>query len=119
MIYIFFLSRILFGGYFVWNGFNHFKKLNSMAGYAAMKRVPMPKLAVAVSGLLAILGGLGIILGLYVFFAVLALVIFLVPVTFKMHAFWNETDPNAKRMEHIQFTKNLALLGGALAYLFI
>jgi uncharacterized membrane protein YphA (DoxX/SURF4 family) len=62
---------------------------------------------------------LGILVGFYVPVAVAALVVFLIPVTFMMHDFWNETDPMAKMTQKIMFTKNLALLGGALAYLFI
>jgi putative oxidoreductase len=35
----------------------------------------------------------------------------LVPTTVAGHAFWTETDPGAKKMQTIQFFKNLALFG--------
>ena len=119
MEYLFLVSRILFGGYFVLAGINHFRNLAGTAGYAASKGVPFPKVAVIGTGLLLLLGGLGIVLGLYVRFAILLLVVFLIPVTFKMHQFWKVQDPMQKMGERINFEKNIALAGAALAYLFI
>lgn len=119
MNYLFLVSRILFGGYFIINGINHFRHLSGTAGYAASKGVPYPKAAVTGTALLLVLGGLGIVFGLYVRFAVLLLVVFLIPVTFKMHQFWKVQDPMEKMGEKINFEKNIALVGAALAYLFI
>ncbi len=101
------------------NGINHFTKSEMMTGYTASKGVPFPKLAVFGSGIVILLGGLGILLGVYVQWAVLLLAVFLIIVTFKMHNFWSITDPNAKMTDMIMFMKNLALLGGALAFLFV
>ena len=111
---LFLVGRILFGGYFVMSGMNHFMKMGMMSGYAGSKGVPSPKLAVIVTGLLLILGGLGILLGVYIHWAVLALGVFFVPVTFKMHNFWAVKDPQMKMMEMVNFMKNMALLGAAL-----
>lgn len=38
----------------------------------------------------------------------------LVPTTLAGHAFWDETDPQAKAMQRLQFTKNTAIFGGLL-----
>ena len=38
----------------------------------------------------------------------------LVPTTLAGHAFWAETDPQAKAAQRLQFTKNTAILGGLL-----
>lgn len=119
MEYIFLISRVLFGGYFLWNAYNHFKNSDSLASYAASKKVPSPKMAVIGSGALLLIGGLGIVFGVFVGIAVLALLLFLVPVTYMMHDYWNETDPMARMNQKINFTKNAALIGGTLAYLFI
>lgn len=119
MIYIFYISRILFGGYFIYNAFNHLIKGKSMEAYAASKGVPMPKIMIFISGLLLLFGGAGILIGFYVSLAVAALILFLIPVTFTMHNFWKETDPMMKMTQQVMFGKNLALLGGALAFLFI
>jgi len=66
MEYLFLLGRILLGGYFIKNGYNHLKNLNMLTGYAQSKGVPMPKIAVFVTGLMLLFGGLGILLGVYV-----------------------------------------------------
>jgi len=101
------------------NAINHFSQADMLSGYAASQGVKSPKLAVFVSGLLLLAGGAGILLGVYVSWAVLALVLFLVPVSFKMHAFWKVSEPNMKMMEMVNFTKNMALLGAALMLLAI
>ncbi|MDP3725581.1 MAG: DoxX family membrane protein [bacterium] len=116
---LFLVARVLFGGYFFMNGINHFLKSDMMVPYTASKGVPLPKLAVLGSGLMILLGGLGILLGVYVEWAVALLVVFIVVVTLKMHNFWTIGDPNARMMDMIMFMKNVALLGGALAFLFI
>lgn len=113
---LFLLGRILYGGFFVMNGMNHFVKMGMMKGYAASKGVPAAGLAVAVTGLLLLAGGLGILLGVYVPWAIAALIVFLVLVTFKMHNFWAIADQNMKIVEMINFTKNMALLGAALMF---
>ena len=114
MDYIFLLGRILFGGFFVMSGVGHFMNLQGMAGYAASKKVPMPKFSVGFSGLLLLLGGLGVLLGVYVQYTLALLVIFLVPTTFMMHAYWMDTDPGMKMGNRVNFYKNLALLGAVL-----
>ena len=115
--YLFLLGRLLFGGYFMMAGLNHFMHLKMMAGYAASKKVPMPKAAVIVSGLLIFLGGLWVLTGVYVPVGVAELALFLVVVTFKMHDFWNDKDPMAKMGNMVNFQKNTALLGAALMLL--
>ena len=112
-----YLGRILFGGYFAYNGFNHFKMLDMMSGYAKSKGAPMPKLSVAFSGVLLIVGGLSVLFDIFPGFGLIALALFLVPVTFIMHAFWKIQDPIAKMGEMINFTKNIALLGAVLILL--
>ncbi len=119
MEYIFLVSRILFGGFFIINGINHFRHVESLAGYAGSKGVPFPKVAVICTGLLIFFGGLGIVFGVLIRLAVLFLIIFLIPVTFKMHAYWNDTDPMQKMNNRVNFQKNIALAGGALMYLLI
>ena len=38
----------------------------------------------------------------------------LVPTTLAGHAFWDETDPQAKATQRLQFMKNTSILGGLL-----
>jgi putative oxidoreductase len=116
---IFIIGRVLLGGFFAYSGFNHFKGLTMMSGYAQMKGIPLPKPFVAMSGALLLIGGLSILLGIYPTVGVIALALFLIPVTYLMHAFWKVQDPMARMGERVNFTKNVALLGAALTLLAI
>jgi putative oxidoreductase len=112
-----YLGRILFGGYFAYNGFNNLIMLDMMSGYAKSKGTPMPKLSVAFSALLLIVGGVSVLLDILPSLGLAALVLFLVPVTIIIHPFWKIQDPAAKMGEMINFAKNLALLGAVLMML--
>jgi len=116
---IFIIGRVLFGGYFIMNGFNHLKNKKMLTGYAASKGVPSPGLAVVGSGLLILLGGLGVLLGVYTQISLWLIIIFLVPVSFKMHNFWTVEEPQAKMMEQVNFMKNMALVGATLMMLLL
>jgi uncharacterized membrane protein YphA (DoxX/SURF4 family) len=116
---LFLLGRILFGGYFLMSAFNHFTHVGMLSGYAQSKGVPAPKLSVIASGLLLLIGGLSVLFGLYPTIGAVALVLFLVPVSFIMHAYWKVQDPQMKMADTINFMKNLALVGAALLLLSI
>jgi putative oxidoreductase len=118
MITIFLIGRVLFGGYFLYNAYNHLVHTKALAGYARFKGVPMPTLAVFGSGLLLLIGGYAMLTGMHTTLGAWALVLFLVPVTFQMHAFWNESG-EARQTQQIMFGKNVALLGAALMTLAI
>jgi putative oxidoreductase len=117
--YVFLLGRILYGGFFIVGGINHFRHLGMMAGFSASKGVPAAKAAVIFSGLLIIVGGLNIVIGLCTAIGIACIVLFLLPVTSLMHAFWAETDPMQKMSQRVHFQKNVALLGAALMLLMI
>jgi len=99
------------------NGYNHFKNIEGSVGYAQSKGVLFPKLAVGFTGLLLLVGGASVITGFATNVGLAALILFLIPVTFQMHAFWKESDPMKKMGEKINFEKNLALLGAVLMLL--
>ena len=71
------------------------------------------------SGLLLIIGGVDILLGYQPLIGVVAIVLFLVPVTFTIHNFWSVQDPKQKMAEMVNFTKNLGLIGSTLMFLAI
>lgn len=119
MEYLFLLGRIIVGGFFLYNAYGHFKNVDGMAGYAQSKGMPMPKASVIVSGIMMLLGGLGIILGVYVALSVLLLVVFLLGTLVKMHTYWKVEDPMARMGEQTNFYKNLALIGALLMFLSI
>ncbi len=119
MEFVFLLGRLLFGGYFVMQGINHFTNKKSLAEYARAKHVASPELAVSLSGALLLVSGICIVLGIFVDIALLAIVAFLFITSVVMHAFWKDTDPMMKMGNHINFMKNMALLGASLMMLSI
>ncbi len=117
--YAFVLGRILYGGFFVLGGLNHFMHLGMMSGFVQSKGVPSAKAAVVLSGLLIIVGGLSVILGYHVRTGLGCIMLFLVPVTLLMHNYWVETDMMQKINQRVNFQKNVALFGAALMMLLI
>lgn len=111
----FFVGRLLFGGFFLYNGINHLRPggRQALAQYAAAKGVPYPEIAVAASGLAMALGGAGVIAGIKPALGSAAIGATLSVITPTIHDFWNATDSNAQS-EMINFSKNVALMGTAL-----
>jgi len=106
------LGRLLFALIFLVAGANHFNK--QAIGYAASQGVPLASIAVPLSGVLAIGGGLSILLGYRAKLGAWLIVLFLIPVTLMMHKFWTVTDPMMTQIQMILFMKNVSMLGGAL-----
>ena len=104
-------GRVLLGGFFIISGLRHFQHLPMMAGFTASKGVPAAKLAVIVSGLMIIVGGISILLGVRPHWGIALVSAFLVPVTFMMHQYWKHTDPMMRINDQVNFMKNLAILG--------
>lgn len=105
------LGRLLFGGFFLSSGMNHFQSLDAMTGYAASKGVPQPREAVMLSGAMLLGGGASVALGMRPEIGALVLSGFLIPTSVMMHDFWNEEDPVQKQNQMVHFMKNMALLG--------
>src|SRR5215475_6738252 len=107
----FLIGRVIVGGFFLMNSFNHFAQLNMMTGYAKSKGIPAPALAVGGSGVLLFLGGLSLLLGYHPTIGAGLLVIFLLAVSFGIHNFWTVQDQQAKMGEMTNFLKNMAIVG--------
>jgi putative oxidoreductase len=111
------IGRILFAALFLGSAFGHLTQADAMAGYAGARGVPQPKLAVLGSGVLLLVGGLLVLLGIWMDLGALVLVVFLVPTAILMHPFWKETDPMTRQNEMASFQKDIALAGAALLVL--
>jgi len=106
------LGRVFFALIFITAGPNHF--LHQTIAYAASQGVPMASIAVPLSGLMALVGGLLIALGYRAKLGAWLLALFLVGVTPMLHNFWAVSDPMMRQMQMVMFMKNIAMLGGAL-----
>jgi len=111
----FLIGRALLGGFFLYNGINHLRDYKKLGQYADSKDVPAPQAGVIVSGVALTVGGASIVLGLKPKLGAAAIIGFLAGVSPIMHDFWNQEEPAKRQNEMINFSKNMALLGGALA----
>ena len=111
------VGRILFALIFINSGFAHFAQREAMTGYAQFKKVPAAKLAVPVTGLMILLGGISVVLGFWMDLGALLLAIFLIFSAFMMHNFWTMEDATQKMNETVAFFKNLSMAGAALIIL--
>src|SRR5690349_3782842 len=112
MKYIVLLGRFFYSAIFLVSAPSHFS--SQAVQYAAGQGVPLPSIAVPLSGVIALAGALSILLGYKARYGAWLLVLFLVPVTIMMHRFWGLTDPNMATIQQIMFMKNISMLGAAL-----
>ncbi|MFH5801150.1 DoxX family protein [Haladaptatus sp. CMAA 1911] len=112
----FLVARVLFGGLLAFQGLNHFQNADAMSGYAQSKGVPAARASVLLSGGMLILGGLGIVLGVFPAIAAGAVAVFLLITTPMMHNFWAVPE-DQQQAEMTNFIKNVELLGAALVFL--
>jgi putative oxidoreductase len=110
----FMAGRVIFGGYFLYNGINHFLNRKMLVDYASSKGVPAPEYAVSTSGILILAGGLSILTGVQPKVGAALISAFLLGVSPQMHAFWKERDGQQRIHEMVNFTKNMALVGASL-----
>jgi putative oxidoreductase len=112
MRYLYLVGRILFSLIFITAAPRHFTAEG--IHHAADLGVPLARLLVPLSGLVALAGGLSLAIGYHARWGAWLLVGFLVPVTLMMHAYWKVHDPAMVHVQQAMFAKNLSMLGAAL-----
>ena len=105
-----FLGRLLFVLIFLMAGATHFAK--PTIAFAASQGVPAASVLVPLSGVIALLGALSILLGYRAKLGAWLIALFLIGVT-PLHKFWGISDPMMQQMQMAMFMKNIAMLGGA------
>jgi len=106
------IGRICLSAIFILAAPGHFTA--GYAGMAAQAGVPAARVLVPLAGVLSLVGGLSIAIGYKAKLGAWLLVLFLLPVTVTMHAFWGVGDPMMHAIQQGMFMKNVAMLGGAL-----
>jgi putative oxidoreductase len=110
--YLCLVGRILFSLIFITAAPRHFTAEG--IHHAADLGVPLARLLVPLSGVVALAGGLSIAIGYHARWGAWLLLGFLVPVTLMMHAYWKVHDPAMVHVQQAMFAKNLSMLGAAL-----
>ena len=114
---LFRLGRALFGGVLAFMALDNLRNLDERIGYAQSKGAPRPDVTVPGVSAGLLLGSLGLVLWRLPSLAAAAVASFFVGVTPVMHDFWEVEDPEQKQQQVINFMKNAALLGAALAFI--
>jgi uncharacterized membrane protein YphA (DoxX/SURF4 family) len=115
MKFAFLLGRLIFGGFFLYSGINHFRARRQMVDYARTKGVPLPDFAIAATGVALLIGGASLLLGIKPRVGALSIAGFLAGVSPVMHNFWKSKNPEQRMHDMVDFSKNMAMLGAALA----
>jgi len=108
------IGRILYCSVFIGAGIGQLVDLDGSVRSATAKGIGPARAGVVVSGVAFIVGGLSIVFGIWGDLGALLLIITLIPLTFLMHRFWAERDPDARQTELSMFMKNISLIGGAV-----
>lgn len=106
------LGRVLFSLIFIIAAPRHFT--HEGIQHAANLGVPAAELLVPVSGVLALAGGISVAAGYKARWGAWALIMFLMPVSFWMHAYWKLSDVSAAHTQSAMFAKNVSMLGAAI-----
>lgn len=109
------LARIMLALIFVWAGVGKFLAWDSSAAYMASKGMTAIPLFLGAAALIELLGGIALILGFKTRVAAFILFLFLIPVSFIFHDFWNLVDDKERVEQLIHFLSNIAIMGGLLA----
>ena len=105
-------GRVLYSAIFIMASLGHFSRAE--IDYAAQQGVPMAGLLVPFSGVMALAGGVSVLLGYRTKIGAWVLVLFLIPVTVMLHNFWAVKDPMMAQMQLAMFMKNISMMGAAL-----
>lgn len=107
----------LFGAILAFTAFDNLRNVEDQVEYADARNAPAPELTVPAVSSALLVGSIGVALWRVPATSAAAVAWFFVSVTPVMHDFWNEDDAEQRQQQFIQFLKNGALLGAALAFL--
>jgi putative oxidoreductase len=102
------LARLLMSSLFVWDGIVQLRNPGGTAQYFASVHIPVPNIAVWISILVHLLGGLALLAGFYSRWAAAVLVLVCLGTAFGVHL------PAGDQGNMIHFYKNLVMTGGFL-----
>src|SRR5436190_14744197 len=93
------IGRLAFAAIFISSGPNHLLKREQMTAYARSVGAPAAPLAVPLTGLMIIAGGLLVAVGAWADLGAALIVAFLIPTSFFMHGFWRYDDPMERQYQ--------------------
>jgi len=107
------LGRVLLSVIFILSGLGKVPHFHDVAGMMASKGIPLASVALAITLLIEIGGGLMVLTGYKANYAALVIALWLIPVTLIFHHFWG-IPAEQQQDQMIHFLKNVAIMGGLL-----
>jgi putative oxidoreductase len=107
------LARLALSAIFIFAGANKFLDYSGTAAFMASKQMPAVPFFLYAAAALEFFGGLMVLAGFKARWAALVLALFLIPVTYIFHDFWN-VGGEQFQMQIGHFFSNLAVFGGLL-----
>ena len=108
-----FIARILLAAIFLISGYDKIGGFSKVVAFMASKGIPLSEIALALSIVLEIGGGLLLIAGWKARWAAAAIFVWLIPATLIFHNFW-AVDAAQYQNQLNHFLKNLCIMGGML-----
>ena len=105
------IGRVLLGVIFVTSGFGKLTNLDGFAASLAKNGVPMSGALAILGAAVEFFGGLAVVLGVRTCWTAGLMILFVIVATLISHRYWEFADA-ARRMQQVQFNKNLAIIGG-------
>jgi putative oxidoreductase len=109
------VGRVLMSWLFIPAGFGKIAGFAGAVGYASSVGMPMAQVAVGVGLLIELLGGIALLVGFGTRWAALLLAVFTAVASFFFHNYWT-LPVDQQMMQQLMFNKNIAVVGGLLAF---
>ncbi len=107
------LGRFLMSVIFILSGIFKLIQFGAVAGMMASKGIPLAPVALVITLVIEIGGGLLLLTGFKAQYVAIVMALWLVPVTLTFHNFW-AFQGQAQQEQMTNFLKNLAIIGGLL-----
>jgi len=111
------VGRVLLSLIFILSGLGKIPHFHDVAGMMAGKGIPLAGVALAITLLIEIGGGLLLLTGFKAKYAALVIFLWLIPVTLVFHHFWG-IPAEQQQDQMVNFLKNVAIMGGLLVLMY-
>lgn len=107
------VGRLLLGGLFVYAGIRHLFLISVLTQVIAARGAPFPRLVLLAGSSFQFVGGVLLMVGLWVPAAAFGLVVFTIAASFLLLNFWDMEDPARQNTINV-WLSNMAIIGGLL-----
>jgi putative oxidoreductase len=111
------VGRVLLSAIFILSGLGKLPHFHDVAGMMAGKGIPLASVALVITLLIEIGGGLLLLTGFKAKYAAPVIVLWLIPVTLVFHHFWG-IPAEQQQDQMVNFLKNVAIMGGLLVLMY-